>query len=123
MVNKGVKKAAKILVKMLGEEIGHGLLGRVSYNATGLLPANVIPPTSGWMAYCYCYGRGLYTIYINPNPTAHNNKDEVALSVGHELCHVYQDIMTKRGMSHEGKAFKTFRKVYCAQLGYTKESF
>lgn len=120
-MNKGIKKGIKIFRKLIGKKYADKILNITTFDYTGILPANVdnIPET-GWMGYCVLTENHGYWIYINPEK--HNDKNEIALTVGHELAHIVQDL--KFGfMNHEDVIFKTCAKAYCDKLGYKEESF
>lgn len=124
MFKQGKKLAYKIIVKQFGKKKAELLFGSIYWSYSEIIPKEAFisggyPANFEWMGFCCPMTDGCSSIIINPKH--HKSVDEVALTIGHELAHVLQNV---NGVAnHDDEIFELMKTLFCDELEYEYEGF
>ena len=127
MFKQGQKLAKNILVEMFGEDQANRLWGNINWKFSSMLPKAVYEMTKedmpeAWAGFCCPMSDGTNTIIINKRH--HNDAEEIAYTIGHELAHALQNLF--HGVecaNHEDEIFNEFKRCFSLRLGFEEEGF
>jgi Zn-dependent peptidase ImmA (M78 family) len=127
MFKQGKRLAKHILIEMLGEYEGRILWNNIRWIYSGMLPKDIYKKSEGfipkaWAGMCCPMTDGTNTIIINKNH--HNNHEEIAFTIGHELAHALQNLVNGiESANHDDFIFEEFKCVFSQKLDYEPEGF